>query len=345
MSLVPGAGALPGFEMIAGDVMRRLALTLAIGLACLAMAVTSPAQDQRRRALGGDRLRILYWPSQRDLAEIALTEGEAALRRLESLLDVQTEARVEVYIVRSYAEFDELTGQRNKPWTLGIAMLSRRPYRVVIKPLGPQRLPGLLTHELAHVMLDARMGEAAGRIPRWLHEGVAQFAAGPLTEDQRRVIANAALADKLLTIDELDAAFQGNRERVALAYAESYTLVAYLSDQKPAEGVGGLLDQIKRGREVRLALGLAYGRPVPLMEEEWLESIQRSSLGAGLPPFGDILVGVGFVVSFLLALAVVRRRSRAIRRRMTEQQLYDTLLGEQEFGDEDTHETGDDLLD
>ncbi len=186
-------------------------------------------------------------------------------------------------------------------------------------------------------MLDVRMGAAADRIPRWLHEGIAQYAAGPLSEDQRRVIADAALADKLLTIDELDAAFQGNRERVALAYAESYTLVAYLGDQKPAEGVGGLLNQLKRGRDVRLALGLAYGRPVPLMEEEWLTSIRQRNLDAVLPPVGDILIGLGFVVSFLLALAVVRRRSRAIRRRMTEQQSYDTLL------DED--EPGEDLLD
>ncbi len=343
MSLVPGASALPGPEMIAGDVMRRLALTWAIGLACVALTVTVPAQEPMRRALGGDRLRVLYWPRHRDLAELALTEGEAALRRLEGLLDVETEARVEVYIVRSQAEFDELTGFHNKPWTLGIAILSRRPYRVVVKPMGAQRLPGLLTHELAHVMLDASMGDAADRIPRWLHEGIAQYAAGPLTEDQRRVIADAALADKLLTIDELDEAFQGDRERVALAYAESYTLVAYLSDQKPAEGVGGLLSQIKRGRGVRLALGLAFGRPVPLMEEEWLASIRRSNLGSVLPPTSEMLIGAGFVVSFLLALAVVRRRSRAIRRRMTEQAACG--IDEHEFADEDIHESGDDLFD
>ncbi len=331
--------------MTVGDSMRHRALVWAIGLACLALAVAVPAQESTRRALGGDRLRVLYWPEHKDLAELALDEGEDALRRLESLLDMKTEARVEVHIVRSYAEFDELTGRRNKPWTLGIAMLSRRPYRVVVKPMGTQRLPGLLTHELAHVMLDARMGDSADRIPRWLHEGIAQYAAGPLTENDRRLIADAALADELLTIDELEAAFHGDRERVALAYAQSYTLVAYLGDQKPAEGVGGLLMQLERGREVRLALGLAYGRPVPLMEEEWLTGIRRRNLGASLPPLSEILIGVGFVVSFLLALAVVRRRSRAIRRRMAEEQSFVTLIDEHEFADDDAHESGEDLLD
>ncbi len=88
--------------MIAGNVMRRLALTCAIGLACLALAIAAPAQEPTRRALGGDRLRVIYWSTHRDLAELALSEGEAALRRLEGLLDVKAEARVEVYIVTSW---------------------------------------------------------------------------------------------------------------------------------------------------------------------------------------------------------------------------------------------------
>ena len=79
----------------------------------------------------------------------------------------------------------------------------------------------------------------------------------------------------LLGLDELAAAFHGDREQVTLAYAQSHALVAYLSEQNPAAGIGGLLEQLDRGRDMRLALGLAFGRPVPEMEEEWLDGLRR----------------------------------------------------------------------
>ncbi|MCD6361284.1 MAG: hypothetical protein J7M38_10520, partial [Armatimonadetes bacterium] len=163
---------------------------------------------------------------------------------------------------------------------------------------------------------------------RWLHEGIAQYAAGEFSEAQRRVIARAALDDRLLNIEQLDAAFAGDDEQVALAYAESYTLVAYLGEQRPAEGIGGLLDQLQRGRDMRLAMGLAFGRPVLEMEREWLESLQSGYLPAILPPVSDMLIGAGFVLSFLVALVVARRRSAAIRRRMEEQERLEAAAAE-----------------
>jgi len=298
--------------------MSRSSLLWATCLICAGL--TALAQERpTRRVLGSERLQVFYWPRHEELARLALREGDDALRRLAGLLDTEPDERVEVHIVRSQAEFDELTGIDNKPWVLGRAFLPGVPdvpYRVVVKPMGKQRLPALLTHELAHVMLDVAMDDAADRIPRWLHEGIAQYAEGELSRGDRQVIGSAALSDELLTIDELEGAFAGDREQVALAYAQSRTLVAYLSDQNPAEGISGLLDQLRRGREIRLALGLAFGRPVPEMEEEWLDGLRREYPGALLPPTSEILIGAGFVVSFLLAVVVMRRRSAAIRRRM-----------------------------
>ncbi len=299
-------------------------------LMALALVVAAAAQEPAARlVLGGERLRVLYWPEHQELAELALHQGEAALRRLEGLLQTRPARRVEVYLVRSQAEFDDLTGDRNKAWVVGRALLPGRsdaPHRVVVKPMGQQRLPGLLTHELAHVMLDVKMGTAAAHLPRWLHEGIAQYAAGEFDEGQRQIIAEAALQNRLLTIDELDEAFAGDSKQVALAYAQSYTLVAYLSEQNPAEGIGALLDQLGRGRDVRLALGLAFGRPVPLLEQEWLEGLRRGYLHALLPPPSELIIGAGFVLSFLAAVVMMRRRSAALRRRMLDEAAEEEAL-------------------
>ncbi|MGC9317348.1 MAG: peptidase MA family metallohydrolase, partial [Armatimonadota bacterium] len=239
--MLPGAGRWP---------------LLALGLAAwLSMGAVerSQAGKERRWVLGAEHLRVMCWPRHEELGEVALEEGDDALRRLGRMLDVELQERIDVFIVRSQREFDELTGGDGDHWVVGRAL--PRQLRVVVKPVGPQRLPKLLAHELAHVMLDIRMGEAAGALPRWLHEGIAQYAAGDLEHSQKRIIAQAALHGDLLRIDQLSAAFHGDQEQVSLAYAQSHTLVDYLGRLEPSKGLAPLLEQLQKGRDVRLALG------------------------------------------------------------------------------------------
>ncbi|MFW5866202.1 MAG: peptidase MA family metallohydrolase [Armatimonadota bacterium] len=297
-------------------------------LCALALVAPAAAQDSEapRRILANDHLRILHWPEHAELAEIARDSGNDAIVRLQSILDMELEDRVDIYIVRSQDEFDRLTGVENKPWTIGRALPSI--LRIVVKPMGPQRLPELIAHELAHILLDLRMGDQAHHLPRWLHEGIAKYATDDFDENDRRLIAEAALAERLLTIDELAEAFRGDRDEVALAYAQSYTLVAYLSDIRPARGVAPLLDQIAKGQDMRLALGLAFHRPVPKMEREWLEQIRTGYVHEVAPPLSDALIGALFVVAFFIAWLLVRRRSSRIRKRMMrEEQMRQTAGG------------------
>lgn len=290
----------------------------------MALALPPVTGQQTRHVIGTTHLRVLYWPENEDLAELAAHTGDEALVRLKSMLDVEPPQRIDVYIVRSQQEFDELVGFADKPWILGRAWPEQ--LRVVVKPMGTHRLPGLLAHELAHVMLETALGDAAWRLPRWLHEGIAKYAADDFGEDDRRIIAQAAVAGKLLTLDDLEGAFTGSRKQVALAYAESYTLVAYLSSLEPAKGIRPLLEQLAKGREVRPALGLAFGKPVPELEAEWLRSLQDTSLRSGVAPLSETVIGVLFVLAFVVALVMVRRRSARIRRRMEEEERLRKLL-------------------
>jgi hypothetical protein len=293
--------------------MRRLGCWAICLLVIAAPSLAQEAQETRR-VLGTEYLRVLYWPEHDDLAEIARDAASDAVDRLHGMLDIELEERVDIFIVRSRPEFDELSGGKNKPWTIGRAIPGM--HRVVVKPMGPQRLPELVAHELAHIMLDLKMGEKAAMLPRWLHEGIAKYAADDFSQADRQVIADAALSEELLTIDELEDAFRGDREQVSLAYAQSYVLVAYLSEVRPADGIAPLLEQLAKGRDVRLALGLAFERPVPEMEREWLERLRTGYVHHVAPPLGEAIIGALFVIAFIIAWVVVRRRSARIRERM-----------------------------
>ena len=312
---------------------------LALLLAASLLSARAIAEEAARWVLGSEHLRVLYWPEDDELARLARDVGEQSVTRLRGLLDAEPPTRIEVFIVRSQREFEELTGSRSTSWVIGRALLGRR--RVVVKPMGEQRLPKLLAHELAHIMLDVRMAAAADKVPRWLHEGIAQYAAGQWSEADARVIADAALSDELLALDDLDAAFGGNYEQVALAYAQSHTLVMYLASLRPAVGLGPLLDQLARGRDVRTALGRAYGIPAPRIEKDWLEHTRTAYLPSVLPVPSELIVGGAFVVAFALAVIVVRWRSARIRRRMEEEERLRELLGRMHVSGDQTHPRGD----
>ncbi len=299
--------------------------TYLLPVVALAIAAAAGHAEPVRRVLGTEHLRVLYWPDHEELAEIARDAGREGMARLSRILDFEAQDRIEIYIVRSQAEFDELTGTRNRPSVIGRALT--RQLRVVVKPMGPERLPDLVTHELAHVMLDLRMGDEAHRLTRWLHEGIAQYAEGGISTTQRRIIGRAAMADELLTIDELDDAFHGDSQQIALAYAQSFTLVEYLGEISPAEGISPLLDQLARGRDMRLALGLAFGRSVPVMEEEWLERLRLEHMGHLRMPPSEAMISALFLIAFFIALFFVRRRSARIRRRMEREERLRDIFG------------------
>jgi len=303
------------------SLMRNLLLAALTILACVAPV---RGEEPVRWIVGSEHLRVLYWPEHDELARLARETGEEAFGRLRRLLNAEPTGRIDVYIVRSRAEFDELAGAKHSTWVVGLALLGRGT--ILLKPVGPQRLPKLLAHELTHIMLDASMGPAGTSIPRWLHEGIAQYAADQWDRAQARTVARAALGNELLTLDELDAAFAAKQDQVDLAYAQSYTLVAYLASLRPGLGLAPLLDEIKKGRDVRTALGRAYRTPVPQIEKEWLEQTRTGYLSAALPPSSEMIVGALFLLAFGLAVVLVRRRSARIRQRMQEEERMRSLM-------------------
>ena len=168
-------------------------MTLRVALlAASIFALTPLAQAQEaRRVLGGEHLRVHYWPRDEALAQLARETGERALVRLQGMLAAEAPRRIDVYIVASQAEFDDLTGGANDPWIIGRALPSE--LRVVVKPMGPQRLPGLLAHELATSCWTWRW---AGRLaPALAARGHRQVCRHDFDQADRQVIARAAAAE------------------------------------------------------------------------------------------------------------------------------------------------------
>jgi len=296
---------------------KRGALTWTL-LLTLCVASNLSAQQGTRLVQGTDELRIAYWPADEDQAEITIQAGTQAIARLKHTLGLELKQRIHIDLCHTNKEFDERTAQKNDPWVDGRAF--PRQNRVVVKAIGPVRIGKLVAHEILHILLQHKLDETGAFAPRWLHEGLAKYAAGDLPMEERELLGQAAADGKLLRINELDAAFAGPPQQVSLAYAQSYTLIDYLASLEGKAGLSGFLEELGNIGEVDRALIRAYQMPINQLEEQWLRQIARVYLPQRSPHVLDNWVWIAIVVLFVAAVITRLARARTIRRRMQEQE-------------------------
>ena len=98
--------------------------------------------------------------------------------------------------------------------------------RVYTKPF---TLRTTLKHELCHLVLHRNI--QTDRLPRWLDEGICQWASGGIAElmaeDSDKALAQASASDRLIPLRELEQ-FPDEDKSLLLAYEESKSFVEYL---------------------------------------------------------------------------------------------------------------------
>jgi hypothetical protein len=127
-------------------------------------------------------------------------------------------------------------------------------------------VPRILRHELAHAFVGSRGGT---RIPSWLNEGVAEYAAGIRGEDLLARLGSPleARSLELCLIEE-------KCER-ATFYSACASIVDYLVTFRGMEGVRDVLDGLSSGKTFDAALGETFGKGEREMVREWESRVRR----------------------------------------------------------------------
>lgn len=232
-------------------------------------------------------------------------------RELERLLGGIDTGSVEIRIGYGREEFAGLQprGARAPGWAAGVAYPDHG--LVVIDAQASGRggdVRGVLKHELAHVALGRLVH---GRVPHWFTEGFAILYAGEWSLSRSTTLARATAAGALIPVDDLVGGWPGSPTDVDLAYAQSASLVSYLSGAGDGRVLQRLVHSLGEGVPFDDALRSAYGQPLVIVEIDWKKTL-RGRYG-WLPFFLDqeLLWGIG---GLLLATAAWRARARSKRR-------------------------------
>jgi tetratricopeptide (TPR) repeat protein len=125
----------------------------------------------------------------------------------------------------------------------------------------------MLRHELAHAFVKSR--SAAATMPKWLSEGIAEFAAGVRSEDFTTGL-DAPPEERSLELCLLE-----ERCELARFYAAAGSLLDYLVKFHGIECVRDVLDRMAGGTAPRVAIEETFGQDEREVVREWEAYVRR----------------------------------------------------------------------
>ncbi len=143
-----------------------------------------------------------------------------------------------------------------------------------------------MAHELTHFLVSRATFD---KTPIWLHEGIAKYEesrwrAAPgeagLGRAHEHLLAVALRKNKLITFEQMhpSMALLPSQEAAGTAFAEVYTIVAWMREKIGYPGIRNVLGKIRDGRTERRAIAEVFGTPWESVESQWRHSLRKLNL-------------------------------------------------------------------
>ncbi|MBL0712961.1 MAG: hypothetical protein JJV98_04605 [Desulfosarcina sp.] len=141
----------------------------------------------------------------------------------------------------------------------------------------PEDLYQTLKHEYTHLLLHHAI--ARRRLPRWLDEGIAQWASDGLSEylpaGRHPLLPQAASSGRLFRLDELADRFPRDHSGLQLAYEQSRSFVNYLVRRFGEDALRMLLQSLAAGAAPWEAFEEVFGISLSVAEDDWRADLRR----------------------------------------------------------------------
>ncbi len=213
---------------------KRVLIGLALLLVARAGASAGegvPLGYQVLKTAGGSFI-VFYPPSLARMARETASLIEESSGTIARELGLESIAPIKVIIASDQRAFELLHGGAVPEWGIAFADVEDQVLgiNVGLVERTPRRLPGVVRHELSHLLLAQRVGGA--HLPTWFMEGLALLQAEEWDiADEWRFMT--AAAGGVPYLDELEGPFPRSANRAALSYGVSYLAVRKLLDERP----------------------------------------------------------------------------------------------------------------
>jgi tetratricopeptide (TPR) repeat protein len=239
----------------------------------------------------GGHFTIFYQPGKDEvLVDLAGETLEAAYATIGEDLGEKPRGKIRVEIlprVTDLARVSTLTEKEIE--TSGTIALCKYNKLMVVSPRATLfGYPWLdtMAHELTHFIIMRATGD---KVPIWLHEGLAKYeesrwrgapGEGGLGRTHEHLLAVALRRNRLITFEQMhpSMALLPSQEAAGTAFAEVYTMVAWMRDRVGYGGLRAILGKIHDGKSERRAIAEVMGMTFENVESTWRHDLRRMNL-------------------------------------------------------------------
>jgi hypothetical protein len=239
-------------------------------------------------------ITILWYQGGKSFGDQLLKAAIEARTRLEADTGVVLDKPVSIYI---YANYQDLRGSIVAPeeWTGGVAYAGFNIISIGISTNNLDWGKSAVAHELGHLITHQVTTSPYGsNIPPWLDEGLAMHAEGLQGDSDKGALKKAIKDGTIATLKSLSSPFSADAKEAFYAYAESQSVIEYMSSSFGKNKINDLLTRLNDGYSMDDALIKVYGFNLDGLDKGWTDWLmgqpekKNSSAPSVTPGVGEI---------------------------------------------------------
>jgi Zn-dependent peptidase ImmA (M78 family) len=201
----------------------------------------------------------------------------AIKQELETLFQWTVDFRPTLVLLKDNMRFQNLAGHE-----LVVAYAIPKKNMMVINHsktnTSPFTLRTTVKHELCHLVLHHYIRDE--NLPRWLDEGICQWASDGFADIIMDIKPNrlpaAILSDTDFDLERLQHQFPPDNDALMLAYEQSKSVVEYLSAKYGPQGILDILKLLQQGYDLRSAFELRFAISFDEFQYQWRAHLKKN---------------------------------------------------------------------
>lgn len=259
-------------------------------------------------SVGNGRIVVTHDGFSEQYAGQILAHAEKSLDEVSGAFGIVPRHTVEIILADTDERFNELTRGRLPEWSAAAALGNGR---IVISPLkgNTHFVNRIITHEIVHIMIDDASGGQF--VPRWFHEGCAQYFSGEWRIRDRFYLTWHTVFGNLMRFQDIQDVFTSGLAGAGLAYDQSMLAIRHLTGLHGRQVLSAIMNGLARGFDFPTAFYSATGTWPSEFEEQYLAAIHKTY---GKRSLYLLVPGTWTLIMMLAVIAwfVKRRRNRRL---------------------------------
>lgn len=220
--------------------------------------------------INDEEIIVRWYEGDQEFGELIYSTARGSLNQMKSATASSLEFPIFILLYANWNDFaswhfyveDWVGGQAFTPLGVTTQIINSRDSRSWIADVIP--------HEIAHLFFYQQIQSNLASWPSWMDEGFAQYFEPNNRNPTLSRVERAAREGSLTPLRYLSGSFGHNPEEVRLAYDQSLSVVVFLLETWGEAGLETLMDEVRSGATISVALSNAFGVTFEEFEALWL---------------------------------------------------------------------------